>query len=118
MIQNDRAATLAIAIVAFRRVRSENFPAASFAEPAWDLMLELFIADAEGRRLTAGEVSQRCNISPGVLSRWLQYLSKSGLVVGDGDGDLTDELTLSGEGMMRMERILAHAFDLQSAVTK
>jgi hypothetical protein len=75
MIQNDRAASLAIAMVEFRHARSKNLPMELFSEPAWDLMLALFVADAEGRRLTAEEVSQKCAIPPGVLSRWLKFLS-------------------------------------------
>ena len=116
MISDDRSANLAAAMAEFRRTRSDSLPAELFAEPAWDLLLELYVADAKGARLTGADVSKRCNIQPGVLSRWLRYLSKCGLVIGDGTGDLTDPLTLSGEGMVRMERAMARARDLQVAL--
>jgi hypothetical protein len=117
MIGNDRFANVAEAISNFRHARSRILPAEMFGEPAWDVLLELFVADAEGRRLTGVQVSQRCNISPSVLSRWLRYLSKSGLIIGDGTGDLADPLTLSAEGMLGMERAMAHAYDLQTALS-
>ena len=117
MIGNDRSANLAKAITDFRHARSKILSSEMFGEPAWELLLELFVADAGGHRLTGVEVSQRCNIAPSVLSRWLRYLSKSGLIIGDGTGDLTDPLTLSGEGMLSMERAMAHAHDLQTALS-
>lgn len=113
MTRHDSVASVAAAILEFRRVRHEILPAEMFAEPAWDLMLELFVADAKGYRLTGEDVCRRCNVAPGVLSRWLMYLSKSGFVVGDGTGDLADPLTLSGKGMESIERAMVRAHDLQ-----
>jgi DNA-binding IclR family transcriptional regulator len=81
-------------------------------------LLELFIADSEGRRLTGADVSDACDIPPTVLSRWLKYLSKAGFVIGDGDGNLTDQLTLSGKGMESMEQAISKACDLRSLLGK
>jgi hypothetical protein len=117
MIGNDRSANMAMAMLDFRHTRSKMLPLDMFGEPAWILLLELFVADAQGHRLTGREVSQRCNISASVLSRWLRYLSKCDLIVGDGTGDLTDTLTLSGKGMMSMERAMTHAYDLQTVLS-
>ena len=114
--ENDRAASLAAAILDFRRSRLKILPAELFAEPAWDLLLELFLADAEGRRLTARQVCERSNIPPPVMSRWLKHLSQSGFVVGDGKGDIDDLLTLSGKMLAQMEDMMAHAERLQSTI--
>ncbi len=43
------------------------------------------------------------------MSRWLKHLTADGLLVGDGTGNLDDELTLSGAGMAKMEEVLAEA---------
>ncbi len=43
------------------------------------------------------------------MSRWLKHLTAEGLLVGDGTGNLDDELTLSGAGMAKMEVVLAEA---------
>ena len=116
MLKNDHMASLAAAILDFRRSRSKILPPDLFAEPAWDLLLELFVADAEGRRLTARHVCDRANVPPSVMSRWLKHLSQSGFVVGDGKGDLDDLLTLSAGMMAKMEDMMAHARQLQSTV--
>lgn len=115
MPADDRIATLAAAMLDFRRCRSQLLPSELFAEPAWDLMLELFIADAEGRRITARQVVERSHIPPTVMSRWLMHLSKCGLVVGDGSGDLDDLLTMSGPTLTHMESLLEHARTMQPA---
>ena len=114
MSQDDRAASLATAILDFRRSRLKLLPPELFAEPAWDLLLELFLADAEGRRLTARQVCERSDIPPPVMSRWLKHLSQSGYVVGDGNGDIDDLLTLSASMLAQMEDMMAHAAHLKS----
>lgn len=118
MTDHDSAASVAAAILEVRHTRRDFLPAEIFSEPAWDLLLELFIADSEGLRLTAADVSQRCDIPPTLLSRWLKYLSKAGFVIGDGHGDLDDQLTLSGKGMESMERAISKARDLHSLLSK
>jgi hypothetical protein len=112
---NDPAAGLAASLLEFRRERAEILPTELFSEPAWDLLLELFIADAEGRRITARGVAKRSNISHSLMSRWLRHLSKIGYIVGDGSGDLDDMLTLSAQAMHRMEQIIVRAHVLHAA---
>ena len=116
MEARDRAAATAEAILKFRRIRSEILPRELFAEPGWDLLLELFVADANGHRLTARVVSERDNILPSVLSRWLIHLTQIGFIVGDGDGNLDDPLTLSGKALDTIEFVMAKADELRESV--
>jgi len=109
MIDNDRVADIADFMLAFRRSRTKELPSSLFGEPSWDFLLELFVADARGVRMTGRQIIQRHQISPAVASRWLMHLSAEGLIVGDGSGDLNDELTLSGAAMEKMERLLHNA---------
>jgi len=109
VIDNDEVANLAALMLAFRRTRTEELPPSLFGEPSWDFLLELFIADARGVRMTGRQISERFDVSEGVASRWLKHLSAEGLVIGDGDGDLDDELTLSGTAMAKMERLMERA---------
>jgi hypothetical protein len=112
----DRAAATAGAILKFRRIRSEILPRELFAEPGWDLLLELFVADANGYHLTARAVSERDNIPPSVLSRWLIHLTQIGFIVGDGDGNLDDPLTLSGKALDTIESVMGKANELREAI--
>ncbi|MEG8055475.1 hypothetical protein QP150_00625 [Sphingomonas sp. 22L2VL55-3] len=63
MIDNDRVANLADFMLAFRRSRAEELPRALFGEPSWDFLLELFVADARGVRMTGRQISERHQIS-------------------------------------------------------
>ncbi|RYE98677.1 MAG: hypothetical protein EOO77_36830 [Oxalobacteraceae bacterium] len=113
----DRAAAIAVAMLEFRRARSDALPAELLGEPAWDLLLELFIADARGQRLTGRDVSERSAIPATVLSRWLIHLTRIGFIVGDGDGHLDDPLTLSATGLSSIEQTMTHAHLLQAALS-
>ena len=96
-------------MLAFRRGRAVELPRSLFGEPSWDFLLELFVADARGVRMTGRQISEHHLISPAVASRWLMHLSAERLIIGDGNGDLDDELTLSGVAMEKMERLLRTA---------
>lgn len=106
---NDQAAQLAASILRFRRFRGKILSPVIFGEPAWELLLEVFVADANGEAITARMVAERSGGSPAVISRWLKHLTVQGLVVGDGDGNVDDELTLSGSGMEKIETVLLEA---------
>ena len=109
VIDNDQVANLAALMLSFRRMRTEELPRPLFNEPGWDYLLELFAADARGERMTGRQVSERARIPSSVASRWLMYLTAEGLIIGDGSGNLDDELTLSGAAMERRERLLHRA---------
>lgn len=106
---NDQAAQLAASILRFRRFRETVLTPDIFGEPAWELLLEVFIADAKGEAITGRMVAKRRELSSGVISRWLKHLTVEGLLIGDGDGNVDDELTLSGPGMEKTETVLLEA---------
>ena len=109
MPANDRASENAAAILAFRRERSKLLPRDIFAEPAWDLLLDLFVADAAGKRITAREVGAKSAVQPSVMSRWVRYLLQVGLVIGTSSSGLDDELTLSAKGFAAIEQMMQRA---------
>ncbi|MES3154234.1 hypothetical protein [Sphingomonas faeni] len=116
MTNNDEAAQIASAILSFRRYRSRALSAAIFGEPAWELLLEVFVADAAGIPMTGNIAAERSGTHANVMSRWLRHLSVEGLLIGDGDGNLNDELTLSGAGMAAIEDILLQARSLKDSI--
>ena len=116
MSSPDAAMRFAKAILAFRRARADELPVGLFSETAWEFLLELFIADGEGLRLTGREIARRSDASESTASRWLKHLSSEGLVVGDGEGDLDDQLTLSATALDRMEALLGNPHDFGDMV--
>ena len=112
----DQTRALAEAILEFRKWRGNEFPAGLFAESGWEFLLALFIADADGKCATGRDLCKELGAPPSVASRWLKYLSGAGLIDGDGEGDLDDQLTMAPVAVERMERLLDHAKQLRAAL--
>jgi len=67
-----------------RRRRDDYFPAGLFGEPVWDLMLALFIASEEGRRMSIAEAYEAARVKPAAGRRLLAKMERSGLVARSG----------------------------------
>ncbi|GGC26428.1 hypothetical protein GCM10011371_12520 [Novosphingobium marinum] len=94
-----------------RRFRKEHFPEDLFAEPAWDILLDLYIATLEKRRISVTSACIGADVPPTTGLRWLQLLEKRGLVARE-----TDErdlrrcfVKLSKEGLRQMDAYLAQS---------
>ena len=64
-----------------RKQRDHYFDPMLFSNPAWDILLNLYVADAEG---TPVSVIDSCVASPvpqGVALRWLGYLKQEEMVI-------------------------------------
>lgn len=65
-----------------RRRRTEYFPGSEelFGEPAWDIMLDLFIAAEAGRAPTVSEASAGACTSTHAAQRWIAILEARGML--------------------------------------
>jgi predicted transcriptional regulator len=63
-----------------RRLRARYFAGSLFAEPTWDMLLDLFIADRERRRVTVKSVCIGSNVPTTTAMRHLRWLHEQGLV--------------------------------------
>ena len=72
--------TLAQSVFVHRKRRHRFFPRAMFGEPAWDMLLSLFITDVSGARQTVGRLTDVTETPPTSALRWIQYLEKERLV--------------------------------------
>lgn len=99
------ALALARKTYALRRKRSAIFGNPDlFGEPAWDIMLDLFVAHGEGKTVS---VSSACigSASPATTGlRWLGVLADEGLVVRENDPEdhrrVMVRLTSTGQAAM------------------
>jgi hypothetical protein len=106
----DDLTELAIVMLRLRQSRSAMLPPDLFGgEQPWDFLLLLFVADGRGKRLTGRMILDRTGGSERTGQRWLSYLAAQDLIVGDGDGQLDDALTLTQAGLHRLELWLAEA---------
>ncbi len=63
-----------------RRLRARHFPGSLFAEPTWDMLLDLYIADGERRQITVKSVCIAANVPTTTALRHLRWLHEQGLV--------------------------------------
>jgi hypothetical protein len=68
-----------------RRLRSRFFPDDLFADPAWDMLLDLFYAELAHHRVAVSSLCVAAAVPPTTALRWLNTLVKGGLVVRRGD---------------------------------
>jgi hypothetical protein len=108
----DDLTALAGMMLGVRKSRAAHVPADLLrGEQVWDMLLILFIADGRGERLTGRSVLGEDGGSTETGRRWIQYLTRIGYVVGDGQGDIEDVLTMTPEGVHVLETWLREAFD-------
>lgn len=95
--------TLARALYEQRRARDRLFEAGPFGEPAWDILLDLFISGEEGRKASLEAVSAAASVPIGTAHRFIQALVAKGLVSRiPGREKVRAWLQLTDEGRARM----------------
>ena len=65
-------------ILRLRQRRAHYLNPAMFGEPAWDMLLVLYVND--GVRFTIGHLGRFADLSPSTTLRWVDYLIERGLV--------------------------------------
>jgi hypothetical protein len=81
-VQNGPAChAMAEKLYSDRRRRDEYFPRGLFGEPAWDLLLALFIAREEGRDLDLPKAYQAAKVDPDDGPALIDKLVAAGMVV-------------------------------------
>jgi DNA-binding MarR family transcriptional regulator len=63
-----------------RSRRTKFLSSALFAEPAWDMLLELFASAAEQKRVTIGDLCSASKVPQTTALRWIDILLREGLV--------------------------------------
>jgi predicted transcriptional regulator len=64
-----------------RRRRTTIFERPMFGEPAWEMLLALYILDVSGQRQTTGALMQFSGAPITTARRWLDYLVANGLAL-------------------------------------
>lgn len=102
-------AARAAALIEQRRLRRGFLPEELFHEPAWDMLLALFVAHHEGRVVNVKTLVASADAPVTTSQRWIDHLAKLGLV--DRVVDPLDrrriEVSLSEAGLRALERYLA-----------
>lgn len=64
-----------------RRARSRFFPDDLFADPAWDIMLDLFAAHFEGRQVSVSSLCIAAAVPATTALRWIKSMTEDGWLV-------------------------------------
>lgn len=70
-----------------RRQRDRHFAADLFADPAWDMMLDLYAAHYEGRTVSVSSLCIAAAVPATTALRWIKTLVEEGLFVRISDPD-------------------------------
>ena len=63
-----------------RRARTQHFPQSLFAEPMWDMLLDLYIGERERRKTSVKSVCIAAAVPPSTALRNLKWLSEQGMI--------------------------------------
>jgi DNA-binding MarR family transcriptional regulator len=68
------------AILKARTVRAKFFDPDLFADPAWDMLLELYAAELSGTRISVSNLSISAAVPATTALRWMRVLEERGLL--------------------------------------
>jgi hypothetical protein len=97
---NDMPSISALrAIIRARRLRDQYFSGELFADPAWDMLLDLLLARLERRTVAVSSLCIAAAVPPTTALRWIKRLTEEGIFIRTADQrdgrrvfiDLSDE---------------------------
>lgn len=91
-----------------RRSRDQFFPSGMFADPAWDMLLDLMAARLEGQKVAVSSLCIAANVPPTTALRWIKTLTDHGFFVrvADRQDGRRVFIELSDDAAERVERCL------------
>ncbi|NLS29313.1 hypothetical protein S2M10_43350 [Sphingomonas sp. S2M10] len=66
-------------VIRARRMRAEFFEGDLFADPAWDMLLDLYAAELEHRQISVSSLCIAAAVPPTTALRWIGTLNEAGL---------------------------------------
>jgi DNA-binding MarR family transcriptional regulator len=92
-----------------RQGREEHFSPAMFGEPAWDLLLALYVTQADTPASAVSSLAKSAGIAITTAFRWIDYLEEKRLIQRQRSSDDGRALTvaLSEDGRARLEGYFA-----------
>lgn len=88
-------------------------PAGLFGDPAWEIVLDLFVCRAEGRRISVSAACVGVSASSATALRYIGLLHRNGLVsrTPDPNDGRRFYVDLTARGMAVVEEVLATGLD-------
>lgn len=88
----------------WRNLRARYLPSSVLGEPGYDMLLELFVAEREGRAVAVKSICHASGVPYSTAWRWLHLLEKDGLVAfsSDTEDQRRVMVRLSDQGLQRV----------------
>lgn len=104
-------------IIKNRRLRQKLFSADLFADPAWDMLLDLALAELRQQRVTVASLCAASDVPQTTALRWIKHLTDTGLIVRTDDplDGRRKFMSLSSEGSTKMRSYLEGMSDVAMA---
>lgn len=68
-------------VIRVRRLREQFWESDLFADPAWDMMLDLYHAELSGLRIAVSSLCVAAAVPPTTAMRWIKTMVAKGLIV-------------------------------------
>ncbi len=96
-------------IIRKRQARKQFFPAELFADPAWDIMLDLAAARLEGKQVSVSSLCIAADVPTTTALRWIKGMTDAGMLArrSDPEDGRRSFIDLSDEAAEAMERYIA-----------
>jgi DNA-binding MarR family transcriptional regulator len=100
----ERHVQRVLAVRRARRRRSQFFAVELFSDPAWDMLLELYVAELEQRRMSITGLADSARVAATTGLRWIDTFEREGLVTRRSDplDARRTYIRLSANGAMAM----------------
>jgi DNA-binding MarR family transcriptional regulator len=96
-------------ILFLHRSRTAVFGSGIFSDPAWDLLLQLYVAELDHRDRSLSELIKSMATPVSVVTRWITALVEAGIVASTRDPQTGGSLSISltKDAATKMERLIA-----------
>ncbi len=84
MGEDDEAAKVRH-IIKLRRLRERHFDSSLFADPAWDILLDLYAAKLENKQVSVSSLCIAAAVPPTTALRWITSMTEHGALVREQD---------------------------------
>ena len=114
----ENSPQLVRSIINARMKRRQFFDERLFADPAWDMLLELYALECEGRSISISKLSFAAGVPGTTALRWIDKLEEKSLIVRTDDAldGRRTWIALSERGFATMRLYLEQITGLDSAV--
>ncbi len=103
MARLDGSVAYARDMLSRRAEQDSLFDAPLRATMAWDILLLLYVADAEGRRIVGREAIEAVGARAEAGQRWLALLKAQGLVIGSDEPSTDTVVTIAPHAVTGLE---------------